>query len=430
MSVAGAEDEVTGLHHRRGFTAALKRQISYANEQRTKLALIVADIDGFAAINAAFGYDFGDQVLRHVAAQVRKVARPHDVAARIGDNRFALILPRVMNQGHVELAVQKLLRMLDLPYESGNARVKPTITIGASLCPLHSSHPEHLLRDAEACIQRARREGVDFMFPPERGADDVIAEDWDIEIDLADAVRRGEMAMHYQPKLRIADGRPVGAEALMRWTSRSRGLVSPNLFIPVAERTGQIKPLTIWALNTVLRQAQEWKHPGELTVAVNVPPDMVAQHDLPDLVANALNLWGHEHVQLVLEITERSLVTTPAHSFKILGAVRALGVKVSIDDFGTGYSCLAYFKDIPADELKIDKSFVSGLLADRANAEITSLIVQLAHRFGLSVAAEGVEDAATLAALREQRCDVVQGHLFAPALKHEEFAQWLREHSA
>jgi len=132
----------------------------------------------------------------------------------------------------------------------------------------------------------------------------------------------------------------------------------------------------------------------------------------------------------VLEITERSLVSTPAHSFKILGAVRALGVKVSIDDFGTGYSCLATLKRIPADELKIDKSFVSGLLTDRANAEITSLIVELAHRFGLSVAAEGVEDETTLAALRRQKCDIVQGHLYAPALKHEDFAKWLREHAA
>src|SRR2546423_1732392 len=178
MAVGGSEDEVTGLHNRRSFTSTLRRQIGYANEQRSNLALLVIDIDGFASINAAFGYEFGDQVLRHLAAQIRRVARAHDFAARIGDNRFALVLPRVMNKGHVELALQKLTRLLDLPYESGLARIKVSIPVGASLCPLHSTHPEHLLRDAEACIQKARAAGVPFLFPPDHAGPDAIPESW------------------------------------------------------------------------------------------------------------------------------------------------------------------------------------------------------------------------------------------------------------
>jgi EAL domain-containing protein (putative c-di-GMP-specific phosphodiesterase class I) len=232
--------------------------------------------------------------------------------------------------------------------------------------------------------------------------------------------------MHYQPKVSCNDLRPVGAEALMRWYSRSRGEVLPEVFIPVAERTGQIKPMTIWALNTALRAASEWEQNlGCLSVAVNIPAELVTQHDLPDLVENALKLWGNKQIQLVLEITERSLVTSPEHSFKILSAVRELGVKVSIDDFGTGYSCLAYFRDIPVDELKIDKSFVSGLLNDVACADIANLIIDLAHKFGLSVVAEGVEDEATLRLLQQRKCDVAQGFLFAPALHRDEFEKWL-----
>jgi EAL domain-containing protein (putative c-di-GMP-specific phosphodiesterase class I) len=184
--------------------------------------------------------------------------------------------------------------------------------------------------------------------------------------------------------------------------------------------------MTIWALNSALRHAGEWKHAhGLFSVAVNVPAELVGQDDLPDLVENALSLWGTPDVQLVLEITERSLVMDPRHSFRILSRIRDLGVKISIDDFGTGYSCLAYFKDIPADELKIDKSFISGMLIDATCADITSLIIDLAHRFGLHVVAEGVEDEETLEALRQRNCDIVQGYLFAKAMELAEFERWL-----
>jgi len=198
------------------------------------------------------------------------------------------------------------------------------------------------------------------------------------------------------------------------------------VFIPIAERTGQIKALTIWAMNTALRQASEWKHPhGKLSVAVNVPAELVTQHDLPDLVENALKLWGRDNVQLVLEITERSLVVAPEHTFKILTRIRNMGVKISIDDFGTGYSCLAYFKNIPADELKIDKSFVEGLLEDPACAEIMSVIIDLAHRFGLSVVGEGIENQQTLDELQRLRCDVAQGYMLGKPMLWAEFQKWL-----
>ncbi len=420
------DDVLTGLHDRRTFLLGLRRFIGLANEKQSSLALIVVDIDGFSAINGAHGYEFGDKVLQHVGLQIREVLRTHDYAARIGDNRFALILPRIMNSGHAELAVQKLFRLLDLPFQLGSARVKLAVTAGGALCPQHATHPEYLLRMAERAIVTARATSQRCLFPPDDGDDEKLSDFWDIEIELVGAVQRGEMFVQYQPKLRCSDLKPVGVEALMRWHSRSRGTLSPDTFIPVAEQTGQIKPLTIWALNTALRQASEWKHPfGNFSVAVNVPAELVAQHDLPDLVENALKLWGRDDIQLVLEITERSLVVSPEHSFRILSQIRAMGVKISIDDFGTGYSCLAYFKNIPADELKIDKSFVSGLLNDPACAELSALIVDLAHRFNLSVVGEGVEDQATLDALKSLNCDVAQGYLLGKPMLASEFQHWL-----
>lgn len=424
------EDSLTGLGNRRNFLSSLSRQVLNSNDKRAALALLVIDIDGFARINGAFGFDVGDQLLQHLAQQLRTVARPGDYLARIGDNRFALVLTRVMNQGHVELAIQKLYRLLDVPFQADGARLSVLVTVGVALCPAHASHPEYLLRHAEGAVIRARRERVRHAFAPDTTDGHDISELWDLEMQLVGAIERGEMVMNYQPQLSIANRRPIGAEALMRWNSLARGVVAPDVFIPVAERTGQIKKLTVWALNTALRQASQWPAGDrQLSISVNLPGMLATQPDLPELVEDALRLWGCDRVQLVLEVTESSLMDTE-RAFAALARIRALGVKVSIDDFGTGYSCLAYFRNLPADELKVDRSFVSSLLTDPANAFIVHLIVELAHRFGLSVTAEGVEDEATLLALTELGCDTAQGFLLGKAMPSEGFRRWLTDRSA
>jgi diguanylate cyclase (GGDEF)-like protein len=421
------EDPLTGLHSRQGFLALLRQHVVIANERQSMLALIVVDLNGFARLNAAHGYGFGDAALKHVAQHLHAVVREQDYVGRIGDNRFAVLLTRVMNQGHAELALQKLFRHLEVPFEGTQGTVRLTANAGAALCPLHASHPDFLLRQAEKSLALARATGQPWLFPPEVEDDHGFSEFWDLEIELDGAIQRSELSLAYQPKLRLSDMETIGAEALMSWPHRTRGLVSAEQFIPIAEKTGQIRPMTMWALNTAIRHASTWQHGSPLSVAVNVPAELVMRDDLPDIVENALQLWGKSEVGLVLEITERSLVTDPKHSFSILSRIRDLGVKISIDDFGTGYSCLAYFKDIPADELKIDRSFVRNLATDTASADIASLIIDLAHRFGLSVVAEGVEDQPTLELLRERHCDVVQGHLFAKALRLEGFRDWLQK---
>ncbi|MEO5596354.1 MAG: bifunctional diguanylate cyclase/phosphodiesterase [Lysobacteraceae bacterium] len=418
-------DELTALPNRNGFMATLQRNITYANENRSQVGLLVIDIDNFAQINGVSGYAFGDHVLKHLATQLRGVARPQDFVARIGDNRFGLILPRILNQGHAELAVKKLLRLLEMPVQLGAVRMTIVVTVGIALCPAHATVAEYLLRSAELALVMARSEGQRYLFSPEATHPRLLSDLWDLELELANAIDRGEMSMYYQPQVRISDRRVIGAEALMRWKSRVHGVVSPNVFVPLAERTGQIRKLTIWAMNTVLRQAAEWKHDfGPLAVSVNMPSGLVEQRDLPELVENALQLWHTDRVKLVLEITERSLMNRE-HALAKLTRIRNLGVKISIDDFGTGYSCLAYFKNIPADELKIDQSFVRDLLTDTASADITTLIIELAHRFDLSVVGEGIEDLATLEKLRIGGCDIAQGYLFAKAMPSAQFQEWL-----
>ncbi len=418
-------DELTGLRNRRNLIALLRRQINHANERQHQLGLVVIDIDGFAQINVANGYGFGDAVLRHMAQQLAQVARGRDYAARIGDNRFVLLLPQVLNKGHVELAVQKLQRLLDIPFQSGGNRVMLSFTAGAAVCPDHASHAEFLLRKAETALASARLKARRYELAEVAVHGYALSDIWQLEMQLEGAIERGELEMHYQPQIRVRDLHPVGAEALMRWQNPSRGLIPPDIFIPLAERTGQIKKLSIWALNTVLRQSSEWRHAwGRLSIAVNMPGEMTIQQDLADLAQNAMSLWGSDHIQLVMELTERSLMDREK-GLEMLHQLRKLGVRISIDDFGTGYSCLAYFKNIPADELKIDQSFVSALLTDPGSVDITTLIIDLAHRFGLSVVAEGVEDQLTFELLKARGCDIAQGYLFGKALPSEAFDQWL-----
>lgn len=418
-------DDLTGLHNRRSFLSQLRRHVNNANERQNLLALIVLDIDNFAQINGSGGYALGDHALRHVARSLEDVARKQDILARLGDNRFGLLLPQILNPGHAELAIQKLFRLLQIPLEAADNRLTLPVTIGAALCPAHATHAEYLLRKAEMALATARAEGRRYLFAPDDDKLGGLSELWELEMALEGAIDRGEMQMHYQPQVRADDQRVIGAEALMRWRRPEHGDISPDVFIPLAERTGQIKQLTIWALNSALRQVGEWKSAsGTFSIAVNLPGELAVQQSLPELIENALRLWGKQDIQLVLEITERSLMDQDL-ALAVLSNIRALGAKVSIDDFGTGYSCLAYFKNIPADELKIDQSFVRGLRTDTANADITTLIIDLAHRFGLTVAAEGVEDIETYKILRSGGCDVMQGFLFGRPMSASMFQNWL-----
>ncbi|KGI78108.1 putative bifunctional diguanylate cyclase/phosphodiesterase [Oleiagrimonas soli] len=421
-------DLLTGLPSRRVFLKRLAQRIIRTSEIQGKMALVVIDIAGFTQINIAHGYEAGDRALRHLAAQLREVARTGDFVARIGDNRFALVLTQVLNHGHVELAIHKLQRLLETPMEVGERQVSLRIRAGAALCPEHASHAEFLMRQAETALIAARREHMPYKVLDMHAAPSLeLSEQWQLEMEFEHAIERGELRMHYQPQVHLRSGRPIGAEALMRWNRRDGDPVSPEVFIPIAERIGKIKPLTIWALNTALRQASEWpKDHGSLSISLNLPSELAIQPDLPELVQNALQLWGKPHIQLMLEISEHSLMDRH-RGRDILMQLRALGVRISIDDFGTGYSCLAYFKSIPADELKIDKSFIGELLSDAASLDITVLIIELAHRFGLNVVAEGVENTRTLQVLRNHGCEIGQGYLFSRPLPAAAMAAWLRE---
>lgn len=418
-------DTLTGLLNRKAFMDVLRRQVREANNYNVKSALIIVDISRFYRINNLFGYDIGDQILRKFSQLLRNVIREQDQLARIGDNRFALILNAVMNIGHAELAAHKIFRLLQSPFLIGERKVYVDCAIGISLCPTHASNPMFLLKECESVLHEAkdRRERLGLSRTPD---EDELPEDWDIELALDEALSEDQLQVHCQPKIAIDSGGVVGMEALIRWQHPTKGSIPPLYFIPIAERTGHIKPITNWLLNAVLRQSAEWTDKwGPLSVAVNIPPDFILMPDLKDMIGNALNLWGSDNVSLALEIVERSLVQDPEKSFPILKALQAMGVSISVDDFGTGYSSLSYFERLPVNELKIDRSFIRNINQNETSRKLVGVIVDLAHAFDMEVVAEGVEDQAQLRHLERVGCDIAQGYYFARPMPAEDIPAWL-----
>ncbi|MGD2084187.1 MAG: bifunctional diguanylate cyclase/phosphodiesterase [Chromatiales bacterium] len=420
-------DPLTDMNDRETFFEGVQRQVISSHDDGSRFAILIIDIDRFARINQMHGFRLGDAVLVAVGQALQTVARPKDLSARLGDNRYGLLLRNILNDGHALLAGYKILRALETPMIVEGKAVPVRVTVGISACPTHGTHGETLIKAAEEALRIARRKGTRVEIAPSRDPD-IVPEGWLAEIELEDALSRDELRLCYQPKINLRTGKPAGAEALMRWNSRSLGEVRPDVFIPIAEKSGAIKKMVAWSLNRALREATQWPDDWDgLSVAINVPPSLVSEPDFPDLVKSALNIWSAKGSVLTVEITERSLLASDQTAYRNLRAVQEMGASVSIDDFGTGYSCLAYFKDIPVDEVKIDQSFVATMLEDRASADLVEVIIDLAHRFGLRTVAEGVETHAVAQALRERDCDQIQGFLLGPALEQADFVAWIRE---
>lgn len=420
-------DPITRLFNRQRFLDILEAELKEAVEHRIPLALLIVDIRQFRRINRLYGHDAGDTVLRRVSGILKEVMREQDQAARIGDDQFALILPGIMNDGHAQMAAYKIQRLLDIKIVHCSECIHCGATIGIALYPDNANSPGILLKEAEAALDYAKRIEQDIGVATKH--DDIsIQKTWDIEVELGDAIQRSELRVFFQPKISLRTGLPIGAEALVRWQSPSRGLLAPGVFLPVAESIGFLKPLTEWMLNSALRLSNQWTTKwGRMEVSVNIPPRIIGQPDFTDIILSAQKLWRPDNVTLVLEILEQTFMDDPASSSAKLKELRTHDIGISIDDFGTGYSSLACFRDMPADELKIDRSFISALLEDKASADIAALIISLAHSFGLSVVAEGVEDIETQDVLQHLHCDVVQGYLYARPLPSDEFATWLKQ---
>ncbi|WP_222195140.1 putative bifunctional diguanylate cyclase/phosphodiesterase [Modestobacter italicus] len=394
-------DPLTGLATLTAFLAALQR-LERSGGDPDDVAVLLLDIDRFTAVNDTLGHDVGSDLLVAVADRVREVLPPDAVAARTGGDVFALLLP-----GAPADAATQVLAALRRPFPVGDLALE--VDLSAGLAHGLRLGSAELVRRADVARSTAKRQATGVaVYSPE--VDTFDPGQLALHGDLRRAVREGDLEVHHQPKVRLADGRVTGVEALVRWPHPHLGLLMPDRFIVLAEQTGLIAPLTDLVLRRALADARGWREQGRrLTVAVNVSARLLHDLDLPDRVAAALHEERVAPDDLELEVTETAAMDDPERAMTVLGRLRLLGVRLSVDDFGTGHASLAHLSRLPVDTLKVDRSFVAGLETEPAARAIVRSTVDLGHALGLSVVAEGVETAEQWHQLAAWGCDLAQG---------------------
>lgn len=420
-----SHDEATGLVNRRVLLERLADALGNPTPAPDAgLALLAVGVDSLERTVDTLGHDVGKTLVAELAARLRTTAREGETVARVGDDAFAIALPGVSADA-VEARMVAVANALAQPLAFGEATLSPTISVGAALAPLHADDAADLLRRAGIALADARERGHGrLVYEP--GRDETLRRQLSIVADLKRAVAEDQLVLHYQPKVRCADGEVAGVEALVRWIHPEHGFMPPDEFIRLAETSGNVSLLSDWVVDRAVRQAAEWCAQGRaLAVSVNLSALDLRDAALVTRIADTLERHGLDAGWLVVEITESAVIDDEALALGILVRLRALGVRVSIDDFGTGQSSLAKLRDMPADELKIDRAFVTDIVAGSPDARIVQAIIELGHGLGLSIVTEGIETADELAVLVALGTDSVQGYFHSKPLPAAALADWL-----
>jgi diguanylate cyclase (GGDEF)-like protein len=418
-------DPLTGLPNRALLRERAIQAIGEADGEMTSTALALIDLDRFKEVNDTLGHHYGDQLLVQVGRRLAAALRTGDTVARLGGDEFAVVLPSI-NTAEAAIAVAKKLQAACAkPFMLEGLTLDIEASIGVALYPDHANDPEELLRHADIAMYAAKQNHAGFMLF-DHAQDQHSRRRLALLGELRRAIEGHQLLLHYQPKVDAHNGRVLGVEALVRWDHPERGLVLPSEFIPLAEPTGLISPLTHHVLDIALRQCRQWRQAGhELSVAVNVSVRRLLDPEFPAEVATLLDRYQVPARQLVLEITESTIMVDPTHAVQVLGGLNGMGVQLSIDDFGTGYSSMAYLKNLPVHELKVDRSFVSQMTTSTSDTMIVRSTVDLGRSLGLRVVAEGVEDSKTWQKLKALGCDAVQGYYISRPIVADELTSWL-----
>ncbi len=419
-------DRLTGMPNRARFRDAVHGAISQPPEAAERsVAVVMLDLDRFKHVNDVLGYALGDRLLKAVAHRLTtEVVRDGDIVARLGGDEFALLLPCADAEAALAVA-RRIAASFDRPLTLDDQTVDLSAGVGIACWPAHAADADTLLVHAEAAMYGAkRRHEAALVYDP--ALDSSGERTLSLLSELRRAVDADELRLVLQPKIALASGALVGAEALVRWQHPRRGLLGPMQFVPFAEQTGFIRWITLWIFEEAARRWRGLQAHGALRISVNLSTRDLLDTDLPLKLNAILQRHGVPESGFCLEITESAIMDDPARAETTLGALSARGFKLSIDDFGTGYSSLAYLKRLPVDELKIDRSFVMAMESDADDAKIVRSTIDLAHNLGLSVVAEGIENAAVYAQLAALACDEGQGYHMSRPLPVDEFALWAR----
>ncbi|PPU25968.1 putative bifunctional diguanylate cyclase/phosphodiesterase [Xanthomonas arboricola] len=422
LVLAALHDPLTRLPNRVLLHEHVLQSIDRAQRDGQRFAVMLINLDGFKAINDGYGHQFGDQLLVAVAGRMSAHRRAHGSLARLGADEFALVSAIADPEDAAAIAAH-LLQALAVPFLVADQELRLSSSVGIALYPEDAGSEHQLMIHADAAMSHAKQAGRNRYSFFERSMTGTTRERLQLLQDLPRALELGQFVLHYQPKYCADDGRPVGAEALLRWQHPERGLVPPDSFIPLAERSGMIGPLGSWVLQQACRQMRDWREAGhgQWRVAVNLSATQLASPSLLDEVATTLADYAIPPAQLTLEITESMAMRDAEACLRTLGQLNTLGVRIAIDDFGTGYSNLMYLRKLPAHELKIDRSFVQALDNGPEDIAIVAAVVALAHTMRLQVVAEGVETTAQRNTLERLGCDQLQGYLLGRPMDAEHF---------
>ena len=440
-------DTLTGLPNRRQLIWRAERALEHGRRLNHQVALLLIDLDRFKIINDTLGHGAGDELLMEVARRLRSCVRHSDqvmestiesmgsrshrtleAVGRLGGDEFVALLPEVVDERDAERVAQRVLELMREPIFVGGQECFVTASVGIALFPRDGTSVADLMRNSDVAMYSAKGAGRNAASTYRPALAGQGREKLELESALHKAIERDELVLYYQPKIDVRGAKMVGAEALMRWR-RNGVLVPPGDFIPLAEETGLIVPLSEWAIREAARQARIWQDNFGFadSIAVNLPSRLFERTDLVEYIHNAVTTYGVPHHAIELEITETGLMKDLQNVIPSLHRLNEIGVEISIDDFGTGYSSLAYLTALPISELKIDRSFIRDLGMTPQSSAVVTAIIALARSLGLRVVAEGVENLRQMEVLHRLGCGVMQGFLFSKPQPPEDIETWLQQ---
>ena len=387
--------------------------------------LLLMDIRDFSNINRLYGFSSGDGILHSIEEKLHELTPHENCVFKLGDDEYALVLPELTTPDILSMAANQLAVAISQPLHINDHAITITINVGGCLASQADSC-EHLILAAEHALKQAKQLNLRY-YQEDISSQSTVSDEIQLRNDFVDALSHNKLELFYQPKISLNGGNGYHAEALLRWNHPQRGFIAPDQFLPICEQLGRNMGLTHWVINTALRHLHQWTGKEVPHISLNISADTIDSPELAEIIRNGMKIWNIDPSQLTLEITESAVISDMQSGCQTLSMLRDLGIKISIDDFGTGYSSLEYFKHIPADELKVDRTFISNMDHDEDDKKITRLIIELAHSFNLSVVAEGIENKAVIDELSAMKCDFGQGYHIARPMPYDDYTLWCKK---
>jgi diguanylate cyclase (GGDEF)-like protein len=422
-------DSLTGLPNREFFYKKLRDALLVASRENKSLTILFLNMDRFKEINDAFGPKTGDYILQKLTEKMQRIIHGKDILARIGGDEFAFLLWDLPSENIVIAIVKRIQEIMHTPILLADEKVEVSASVGVAVFPDHGSDADVLMQCSSIAMYSAKKLQKAYTFySPELNQDN--PRRIMLMSQLRHAIEDEGLELHYQPKLDLRTGQIIAVEALSRWKHQEYGYISPGEFIPLAERTRLIYPLTRWVIRTAIQQLHRWLDNGPVIgMSINISAYDLLDTDLPDTLSDLLADTDVDPQLLTLEITESSIMGDPKSAMEVLHRLHAMNLQLSVDDFGTGYSSLAYLSRLPVHEIKIDQTFVLGMRDNIHDTSIVKGTIDLGHNLGLEVTAEGVENDATLQMLKAMGCDIAQGNYISPPLLQDDFLEWIKDTS-